>query len=118
VLNLTIANNLFENVRLSNVFICNTAMDHTPSKGLANRNVVIRDNVFSNFGAKAGPGLGINGVAIDVSNTRGVTVTGNRFDQGVSTRDANLPLIHLGPVEGVVVKENVVHDGLILQASE
>ena len=118
VLNLTIANNLFENIRLSNVFICNTAMDRTPAKGLANRNVIIRDNTFMNYGAKAGPGLGVNGVAIDVSNAKGVTVSGNRFEQGHADRDASLPLIHLGPSEDVTVKDNVVEDGLILQAAE
>ncbi|HCD34719.1 MAG TPA: hypothetical protein DER01_20085 [Phycisphaerales bacterium] len=115
VLNLTIANNLFENIRLSNIFICNTAMDRTPSKGMANRNVVIRDNVFMNYGAKAGPGLGINGVAIDVSNTKGVSITGNRFGKPTSERDPALPLIHLGLSEQVQIKDNLLAEALILK---
>lgn len=118
VLNLTIANNLFDNIRLSNIFICNTAMDRTPSKGIANRNVVIRDNVFTKYGAKAGPGLGIQGVVIDVSNTKGMTITGNRFAKPAANRDARLPLIQHGSSEDVTIKDNQVDSGLVLHLAE
>lgn len=115
VLDLTIANNIFDNVRLSNIFICNTTMDGTPAQGLANRNVLIRDNVFTQYGAKSGPGLGINGVVIDVSNSTGVSITGNTIGKPSPDRDASVPLIHLGPTEDVSIKNNNVPDGLKLQ---
>lgn len=115
VLNLTIANNVFENVRRSNVFICNTSMDGTPAAGLENHNILIHGNTFTQLGRKAGPGLGVEGVAIDLSNAKGVNITGNIFEKPATERDDALPLIKLGPIADVAVKDNTVHDGLDLQ---
>jgi hypothetical protein len=113
--NLTIANNRFENIRRSNVFVCNTNMDGLPAQGLENKRIFIRDNVFTGMGQTAGPGLGVQGVAIDLSNAKDVTITGNTFEKPSAGRDALIPLIKLGPTAGVNLKDNEVQAGLIFQ---
>lgn len=118
VSNLTIANNLFENICRSNIFICNTKMDRSPADGLENKHIIIRDNVFSNFGNPSAHGLGIDGIVIDLSNVEDVTISGNTFTSPSPVRNATLPLIKLGPSEEVSIKDNQVVNGMVLQATE
>ncbi|MBN2640171.1 MAG: right-handed parallel beta-helix repeat-containing protein [Victivallales bacterium] len=80
---ITIQNNRFDDIGLTNIQVEAFGADHRPQavSGKIIRNLVIRNNIFNNYGIPSpeNSGYGVHGRIINVTNGENILISGNTF---------------------------------------